>query len=278
MSRQRALDRTRSAFPHASGRTSSRRTARASSSARAAHPPTFERPDVGTLGRTTLWLEAATLIAVFAWAASWSWRKWPDVLVDFGQQLYIPWRLASGQHLHTDIAFLHGPFSQLFNAAWFKLFGPSLTVLVVLNLAILAVLTATICALVERATDRFTAAATGIVLLLVFAFAEYTGTGNYNYVTPYVHEATHGVALVSLMILLFSAYLARPARATIVGAGLCLGFALLTKVDIAIAAMVVALVGLAAIWILRGALRASPWRAALAFAGAALVPIALSVA
>ena len=37
-----------------------------------------------------------------------SWAKWPDVLVDFGQQLYLPWRLAEGQRLYADLAYFHG--------------------------------------------------------------------------------------------------------------------------------------------------------------------------
>jgi len=26
-----------------------------------------------------------------------SWRKWPDILVDFGRELYVPWQIASGR-------------------------------------------------------------------------------------------------------------------------------------------------------------------------------------
>jgi hypothetical protein len=92
----------------------------------------------------------------------WSWRKWPDLLVDFGQQLYIPWQLANGQHLYTDIAFLHGLFSQHFNAIWFRLFGPSLTVLIYVNLGILAGTTAIIYKTIRLFADRLTAAACDI--------------------------------------------------------------------------------------------------------------------
>ena len=80
------------------------------------------------------------IVIVFA-MAFWSWRKWPDIQIDFGQQLYIPWQLASGKLLHKDIVILHGPLSQYFNAFWFKLFGPSLTVIIFLNLFILASMT-----------------------------------------------------------------------------------------------------------------------------------------
>ena len=90
------------------------------------------------------WAGPSLIVIVFSVMAFWSWRKWPDLLVDFGQQLYIPWQLAGGKLLYKDIVILHGPLSQYFNAFWFKLFGPSLTVLIFVNLAILACITVVI--------------------------------------------------------------------------------------------------------------------------------------
>ena len=33
----------------------------------------------------------------------WTWRTWPDVLVDFGQQIYTAWRLSQGDVLYRDL-------------------------------------------------------------------------------------------------------------------------------------------------------------------------------
>jgi hypothetical protein len=93
------------------------------------------------------------IVVVFFAMAFWSWRKWPDIQIDFGQQLYIPWQLANGKLLHQDIVILHGPLSQYFNAFWFKLFGPSLTVIIFLNLFILAGMTAVIYMTIRRFAD-----------------------------------------------------------------------------------------------------------------------------
>ncbi len=41
------------------------------------------------------------IAAAFVVMAAWSWRTWPDVLVDYGRELYVPWRLAAGQTLYT---------------------------------------------------------------------------------------------------------------------------------------------------------------------------------
>src|SRR5579872_2203659 len=70
------------------------------------------------------------LVAVFALLAWLSWRTWPDILVDFGQELYVPWRLAERDVLYKDVAWVTGPLSQYANALLFRLFGVSLTTLI----------------------------------------------------------------------------------------------------------------------------------------------------
>ena len=71
-----------------------------------------------------------TLSSIFVLLTSWSWRKWPDILVDFGHELYIPWQITQGKVLYKDMMFTMGPFSQFFNALMFSLFGVSLNTLV----------------------------------------------------------------------------------------------------------------------------------------------------
>ena len=182
---------------------------------------------------------------VFLALTAWSWRKWPDLLVDFGQALYIPWQLASGKLLYKDIAFLHGPLSQHLNAFWFRLFGPSLTILIFVNLAVLACMTGVIYRTIRLFSDWLTATTACLVLLCLFGFSQYVLIGNYNYISPYNHEATHGVALTAAMILGISHYMTRGGRAAGAFSGICLGLALLTKVEVALAAAAVALMGFA---------------------------------
>jgi Dolichyl-phosphate-mannose-protein mannosyltransferase len=189
------------------------------------------------------WAGPSLIAIVFILMAFWSWRKWPDLLIDFGQQLYIPWQLASGKLLYKDIVILHGPLSQHFNALWFKLFGPSLTVVIFVNLTILACMTAIIYTTIRRFADCFTATVVCLVLLSLFGFSQYVEVGNYNYVTPYTHEATHGMALAAAMILGLSHYLTRGGRMACAASGICLGLALMTKVDVALAAAATALIG-----------------------------------
>jgi hypothetical protein len=194
-------------------------------------------------------LPAPVIAGVFVTLALWSWGKWPDPIVDFGQQLYVPWRLAAGEKLYRDIAILNGPLSQYFNAVWFYLFGPSLLLLCAVNLAILAAITFILYRIVLAIADRFTAATAAIAFLSIFAFSQYVGMSNYNYVAPYAHEATHGIALTIAMILSLCAFAKAGRLRAAAIAGALLGLAVLTKIDIALAALATAGVTLvAAAW------------------------------
>ena len=81
---------------------------------------------------------ASALVLIIYGLGTWlTWRKWPDLLVDFGEQLYLPWRISAGSVLYRDVMYLTGgPLSQYYHAALFKVFGVSFLTLIVSNLAI----------------------------------------------------------------------------------------------------------------------------------------------
>ena len=187
-----------------------------------------------------LTLHAVTFVAL----TSWSWRKWADPFVDFGRELYVPWQLANDKVLYRDIAHLFGPFSQYLNALWFRLFGVSLTTLIVSNLAILAVTVTGIHYLFAVSCGPSAATAASMVVLLLFGFSQYVGTGNYNFVCPYSHEATHSIALaVGVMVCLYRGV--RDGRVRWFAlAGVLFGFVLLTKAETSLAMAVAAVAGL----------------------------------
>ena len=82
-----------------------------------------------------------TLTCVFVALTAWSWRMWPDVLIDFGHELYVPWAITQGKLLYRDVIFTMGPLSQYVNALLFVIFGTSLDTLIFANLIILAAIT-----------------------------------------------------------------------------------------------------------------------------------------
>jgi len=228
------------------------------------HPaPRFLRAGIGPL------LLAVAFIAL----TLWSWRKWPDVLVDFGRELYLPWQLIQGKVLYRDIALNYGCFPQYLNAFFFKLFGVSFTTLIYCNLAILAGITSLIYLTLVRACDRLTAAAAGLILLLVFAFPQYAAIGGMNFVAPYSHAATHGVALAVAMLAALALNRASPGRRATAGAGLCFGFVFLTKPEIFLAALLAALAWAGALLIQNRPLAPGSFKPQVRFLVWALLPV-----
>jgi hypothetical protein len=187
---------------------------------------------------------------VFVALAAWSWRKWPDPLIDFGRELYVPWQITRGRVLYRDIASLFGPLSPYVNALWFRMFGASLMTLALSNMVIFAAIVAGIYRFIRVATDRVTAAAAGLSTLLLFGFCQYLDVGNYNFVCPYSHEATHGIALSVGLLLCLQQAVASGRRIFWAGAGVCFGLVLLTKPETSLAAgagVAVAWIGTAAL-------------------------------
>jgi hypothetical protein len=215
---------------------------------------------------------------VFAALAYWSWRKWPDPLIDFGRELYVPWQITRGRVLYQDLASLFGPLSPYVNALWFSLFGPSLMTLAACNLAIFALCVAGIHHLIASATDRITATAASLSTMLLCGFSQYIAVGNYNFVTPYSHEATHGFALMVGMLVCLHHAIPRGRRVFHVAAGLCFGLVLLTKPETALAAAAGAGAAFLAAGLLISDDRRSIAKAILVFVASALVPAVLFLA
>ena len=43
------------------------------------------------------------------------WLRWPDLIIDYGREIYIPWRLSEGGVLYKDVFYYYGPLAQLLN-------------------------------------------------------------------------------------------------------------------------------------------------------------------
>ncbi len=173
-------------------------------------------------------LVAAT---VMAW---WTWGTWPDVLVDFGQQLYLAWQIAEGRVLYTDLAFYNGPLSQYMNALALKTFGVGLQTIVVLNLFWMGLLILLLNHALTMIGGRLSAFAACLVFVLLFGFGHYVGISNYNYVCPYSHEMTHGLIL-SLSSMVCVWHSRRFGLPMLAAAGSLLGLAFLTKAEVFVA-------------------------------------------
>lgn len=187
---------------------------------------------------------ALLLLGLGALLAGWTWHTWPDPLVDFGRELYAPWRLSNGEILHRDLAWFNGPLSVHANALLFRVFGPGATVLFAINLLVLALTTWLLWRALERMAGSFAATTACAMFLAVFGFSRYGGIGNYNFVAPYSHELTHGFFLgLCTLALLDDLHEGRPVLRGAL-AGLCAGLCFLTKPEPFLATLLAAGVAL----------------------------------
>lgn len=132
-------------------------------------------------------LHLALLAGLSVWQLAVSWRRWADPIVDFGRELYIPWRLSEDAVLYRDVEDFYGPLSHYLNAILFRVFGPGMMVLVIANLAIFAAIVTLLYFLVRRAWGAGAALAGGLVFVAVFGFSQFLDVENFNYATPYAH-------------------------------------------------------------------------------------------
>ncbi len=211
------------------------------------------------------------LIAALAWK---TWRRWPDVTVDFGAQLYMPWQISTGAVLYRDVHYLAGgPLSQHWHALLFKIFGVSFLAVVFSNLILVALLLAVIYLCFYRCSDQLTAMTACAAVLLVFAFAHYTTRGIFNYITPYCAEVVHGLVLSALAVALLSRWF-ETQKAWLAGAaGFCGGLTLLTKPELFLASGLAAAAAAAIFWRVRRNAKLLGRSLAL-MAGAGVIPAA----
>jgi hypothetical protein len=183
----------------------------------------------------TTWACPAGLMALFVALCAQTWRRWPDLLIDFGRELYVPWQLADGAVLYRDIAYFNGPFSPYFNAILFRCFGPSLSTLVVANLAIIALITVVLYQMISSRYGRPAGTLVCSVFMCGFSFAHLRIIGNYNFVCPYSHEMTHGIALSLFALALLTPQQAIATKWRVSTAGLLWGLVFLGKPEVFLA-------------------------------------------
>src|SRR4051812_29165629 len=171
------------------------------------------------------------LVALAIYFIAISWRKWPDPLIDFGRELYMPWRIANGEVLYRELGGNFGPLAQYLNGLLFKIFGPGLMVLVTANLIIFATIVVTFYWIARRAWDAVGAIAGAAVFIAVFGFSQLTRISNYTYAAPYSHETTHGMLVVLLLVAVLLRWLEDPLPRWSLAAGFLFGLAALLKVE-----------------------------------------------
>jgi hypothetical protein len=222
--------------------------------------------------RTRAWLDLLILFALAALMTWFTWATWPDALVDWGTQLYLAWQVSIGKALYRDIAYFNGPLSIHFNALLFKLFGVHQRVIWFANLAILATIIVMIYTLLRDIGGRLAAITGGAIFILVFAFS---GT-NYNFVTPYTQEMTHGLALDLLAIIFLRRFQHRGRLLDVILCGACVGLSFLTRVELFLPGFLATTCGVALTLLVDRSRISKPWRVVGAFIASMLLPSLLA--
>ena len=196
-------------------------------------------------GRRLEWAGICGLVLLAAGFLKISWRKWPDPIVDSGMQWYTFWRMSQGAVLYHDLAWNYGPLSAFFNAGLFKIFGPGMMVLVTANLVVWGLIVTMAYVAVRRAWGGLAAFGATAVFICVFSFSHLSQIGNYNYATPYSHEATHGILLILATVFAAAWWRRGVSLAAAFLVGLCGGLAAVLKPEFMLAGGAVGMAAMA---------------------------------
>jgi 4-amino-4-deoxy-L-arabinose transferase-like glycosyltransferase len=159
----------------------------------------------------------------------WTWRTWLDPIVDFGREVYVPWRLCEGEILYRDIAYFNGPLSPYLNLVVFWVLGPSIDSVLVVNYLVHVAIAVSIGILASRITTLRCGLCCVVVYQMLFAFAQYVRIANYNYLAPYSHELTHSMLLSFLCLLSLERLVSTGRHRWAFSTGCLLGLVFLTK-------------------------------------------------
>jgi len=185
------------------------------------------------------------LLAIGLFMLFVSWRRWSFMILDFGRELYIPWKLSMGGVLYRDVYVDHyGPFSPYLNAFLFKAFGVNIMTLAFFNMGVVIIITHCIYLFFRRVANSVTGMMTAATFLSIFAFK----WPNYNYITPYAYALTHGIALSLFSMLAFCQYIRRQSTFWAVIIGLLIGTIFLTKLEVFFATIAAIGTGFLVLW------------------------------
>ena len=246
-----------------------------------------ETADQGGLGEDALeakcrgrgwwqWAPPIFLLGIVAAQSAWIWGRVGDLLIDFGDQLYVPWQLSTGKVLYRDVFSVFGLFSSYFNAGLMWLFGANVHVILTANLVLLGAAVVLIYFLLRSLAGGCAAFAATFFFITVFALTSPTQTANYNFLTPYSHQITHGFFLCLLMLGCLDRFCRSGSIRWAAAGGAATGLAFLTKPEIFLACAATFWLGLAgAMWVRRDRRVRVPLLALGAMAAPAVIAFAL---
>ena len=162
-----------------------------------------------------------------------SWRRWTSLIVDTGREMDLPLRLLRGELLYRDIHYLYPPLSPYFNSLLYRIFGIHLEVLNVAGIICSAIIV-WLCYRIARRILSEREATLATIAVIVWCIFKPEG----NLISPYSFSALHGMMLALGTLVVTLRYGEKRAWQEVVGAGILIGLAGITKQEFAMTAAV----------------------------------------
>ena len=185
------------------------------------------------------WSGLLSLAVLFIVLLVTTWGKFGDIFVDYGRSPYDAFLFANGRLPFRDFECLYGPFSVIVNGMAFRLWGISTTTLYALNAVLFAGMSVVLYWFFSRTFSLVASVAAAVTFIVAFGFSHTTKIGNYNYLAPYSSEALHGLYLGIIACVAGAWYVDRPSWVRNTVLSLVVALSLLTKIELAVAALAV---------------------------------------
>ena len=143
------------------------------------------------------------ITSVFIFLLKVSWLKWGSIVIDTGRELYVPWRILSGDILYRDVLYQYGPFSPYFNAFLCSIFGVHINALIISGALTTALLSFLVYKISRIFLNPLLSTFSVLTFLFVFAFGQYYEAGIFNFIIPYTYAATHGITLAAAALFFY---------------------------------------------------------------------------
>lgn len=146
------------------------------------------------------WKYVLGLWTIFVLSVALTLSHHGHFIIDCGREAYYPSQILLGKVLYKDIFNIYGPFSYLFNAFLFKLFGVNLSVLYVSGVISAFAIVNLSYLIARRFLSKFQSVSIGIFLIVIGVL----NTNLFNFIFPYSYAMLYSLVafLASLLFLL----------------------------------------------------------------------------
>ena len=171
----------------------------------------------------------------------WRWEKWGAFIIDSGRELYVPWRILSGDILYKDLSWFNGPLSPYVNAFLLVVFGIGIKTLVLSNFVFLLLFTIFLYHFLYKKLNTLIALFISLIFITSFSLPQLLYYDLFNFLLPYSYCAVYGFYLAFLSVLFSSIGFTKKKSNYFLLGSFFLGLTYLTKPELFLAALITCL-------------------------------------